>query len=1039
MSLDFGKWSLDNSKLVHFLVAVLVMGGLMSYYLLPKLEDPEIPVAQALVVAVYPGASAHEVELQLADPLEKAIQQTPDVDDVETYCYADMCLINISLLSTVQKEELEQHWDIMRRKIQSAQLPDGVSEVQVMDDFGDIFGMFYAITGDGLSDKELSDYAEYVKRELNLIEGVKRIEIYGQRSECVNVSLRQDKLSHLGVSLVEVIQTLNSQNASVYSGYFDNGDRRVRVMVGDRSSAVEDIENMLIQGHEDDQLRIKDIADVNKEYDEPVRASMTYDKENALGICIASQAGEDVTKLGKAVDARMAELQQTLPAGISFQKVFFQPERVESALNTFLINLLESIVLVIIVLFLFMGWRSSVIVGFSLLIIVMGAFLVLSGLDGTIQRVSLTAFILSMGILVDNAIVIVDGILIDKKRGLPKQEALTNIGKKTAMPLLGATLIAILAFLPIFLSPDDTGIYVRDLFIVMAVALLLSWILALTHVPLMASSMLFGKEEEGASPEESYTSKSYVCLRKVLDSMISHRWVSLTGAVVLVAISAVCFQFLPDSFFPDIEYDQLYMEYKMGEGSNYTRVQSDLDKIQTYLRQRPEVKHITASTGGAPTRYNLVRFIPNPSLAYGELIIDFESPKALVDNLEEIQQEVGEMFPDAYIKFKRYNLMSRAYPIEAQFTGPDPAVLHQLSDSCRAIMERTGAVRLITTNWDPKIPALRVDYNQQNARQLSISRSDIGLSLMAATEGIPVGTYYEGINAQNIYVHCVDKNGEPLSMLEDASVFGMLPNLANITDPDAILQFLSGQKDKSDVLVDLFGTVPLRQVSDSVEVYWEDPIVLRYNGQRQQRVVATPAIGLTAESARQQIDKALQEQLVLPAGYKLAWLGEAADSEDSMKYLFRNYPLAIILMIAILILLFKSYRVPTMLFCCIPLILTGVVPLVYVSGKDFGFVAIIGVLGLVGMVIKNGIVLLDEIFLQQRMGKDPREALIFSTLTRLRPVAMASITTILGMIPLLPDALFGALAVTIIGGLIAGTLTVLLFLPVLYSIFYKIK
>ena len=1048
MNLDFGKWSFDNSKLVSFLIAVLIVGGLVSYYTLPKLEDPELKVRQALVVGVYPGASAHEVELQLVDPLEKSIRQMPDVHAIESQSFADMCLMTIELLSTVPNEELEQHWDILRRKVQGTTLPAGVSAVQIKDDFGDVFGMFYAITGDGLTDMELSDYAEFIKRELILLEGVKRIDIYGKRSECVNVTLRQDRMAHLGVSPLEVIQTLNGQNESVYSGYFENGTNRIRVSVGDRSDAVSDIENLIVQGHENDQLRVKELADVRKEYDEPVRNSMQYDGERALGISISASSGVDVTKLGKAVDKRMSELQASLPVGVEYNKVFFQPERVSSALNTFIINLIESVLLVVIVLIFFMGWRSGLIIGYSLLVIVLGSILVLNGLDGTLQRVSLASFILAMGMLVDNAIVIVDGILVDKKKGYPKQMALTNIGKKTAMPLLGATLIAILAFLPIFMSPDTTGLYVRDLFIVMAVSLLLSWILALTHVPLMASRLLYTrrsiradirKRQTAGEAAEEYNSIAYRRLRGVLDSMLNHRWTCVVVAVILFVISGFCYRYLPQAFFPDMEYDQLYMEYKLPEGHNYKQVQKDLDQIQNYLRQRPEVTHIVASTGGTPSRYNLVRSIASPSLAYGELIIDFTSPKELVKNLNEIQEEVSAMFPDAYVKFKRYNLMYKKYPIEAQFTGPDPAVLHQLADSCRAIMERTGAVRLITSDWDPKVPMLEVEYNQPMARRQGISRKEVGTSLLAATEGIPVGSFYEGIHLEKIYVDCVDKDGKPLSILEDASVFGIIPNVSSLANREAVDEVIAGQKGRSEIISDLFSTVPLRQVSDGIEIKWEDPVVLRYNGQRQQRVQCTSAIGRGTEEARKIVEKALEEQLVLPAGYKLDWIGERAASKASMKYLFNNYPLAIILMIAILIMLFKDYKVPALIFCCIPLILIGVIPAVLVSGKDFGFVAIVGVLGLVGMMIKNGIVLMDEINLQIASGKTPREALIFSSLTRLRPVSMASVTTVLGMIPLLPDAMFGSMAATIMGGLIAGTIIVLLFIPVLYALFYKIK
>lgn len=1055
--MDFGKWAFNNTKLVSFMIAVLIVGGIFSYWSLPKLEDPEIPVSQALVVGVYPGASAHEVELELVDPLEKAIRQMPDVMTVESSCYQDMCLISVSLVKTVPPSELEQHWDILRRKVNGAQLPSGVSNVSVKDDFGDVFGMFYAITGDGLSYKQLSDYAEFVKREVSLIEGVKRVDIYGNRSECIRVTVKQDKMAHMGVSPVEVIQTLNGQSATIYGGYFKNGNLRTRVTVGDRTTKEDEIASLIVQGHESDQIHLSDLADVHREYDEPARNTMTYDGQHALGLCISTAKGVDVTKVGKEVEKRLDSLKERLPIGVECNKVFFQPERVSGALNTFIINLIESVLLVVIVLMIFMGLRSSLIIGYSLIVIVLGSILVLKGLDGTLQRVSLASFILAMGMLVDNAIVIVDGILVDKKKGIPKPIALTSTGKKTAMPLLGATLIAILAFFPIFRSPDTTGLYVRDLFIVMAVSLLLSWILALVHVPILCSRLLYKKgeaeaecvvsgeiavENQAVSEETKaeYQGHSYNILRRWLEFMLNHRITTVACAILLFIGSAFCYKFLPQGFFPDMEYDQLYMEYKLPEGTDYKQVESDLKMIQDYLKKRPEIKHIVASTGGTPARYNLVRCIANPSLAYGELIIDFTSPKDLVDNIDELEQAVKEMCPNAYVKFKRYNLMYKKFLIEAQFIGPDPAVLHQLSDSCRALMERSGAVSSITTDWEPKVPALEVSYNQFNARRIGLSRKEVGTSLLAATDGVPVGSFYDGIHQEKIYLDCVNAQGKPVEMLEDASVFGLTPNLSALFNKENLYKLMSGNIDKGQVVADMLATSPLRQVSNGVKVKWEDPVVMRFNGERAQRVQCSPAKGYSAKSAKAAVEELMEkENFTLPEGYKLQWQGEAAASRDSMKYLFDAYPLAIILMIAILIMLFKDYKVPVLIFCCIPMILVGVIPAVLISGKSFGFVAIVGVLGLVGMMIKNGIVLMDEINLQISLGKAPRQALITSSLSRLRPVAMASVTTILGMIPLLPDAMFGSMAATIMGGLMAGTIIVLLFIPVLYALFYKIK
>lgn len=471
--------------------------------------------------------------------------------------------------------------------------------------------------------------------------------------------------------------------------------------VADKFRAVKEIESMVIQGHEDDQLRLCDIARVEHGYAEPVRNEMSYEGQRALGIAVAAASGSDIVKVGAEVERCLAELQaERFPAGVACHKIFYQPERVKDALGTFLINLIESVVIVVAILMLTMGFRSGMIIGISLVVTVVGSFLILGMADGTMQRVSLAAFILAMGMLVDNAIVIVDGILIDLKLGKPRREAMTAIGRKTAMPLLGATLIAILSFLPIFLSPDTAGVYVRDLFIVLAVSLLLSWVLALVHVPLMADAWL-GQSAAPAGGATLYDSAVYRWLRAALGFGLRHRWSSIAVALVLVGLSVWGYGYMRQGFFPDMVYDQLYMEYKLPEGTNSTRVKADLEEIRRYLKSRPEIRSVAASIGGTPARYNLVRSIATPSLSYGELIIDFESPEALERNIDDIQQTLSDRYPDAYVKLKRYNLMFKKYPIEVQFTGPDPAVLHRLADSARCIMERTPEVCLITTDWEP--------------------------------------------------------------------------------------------------------------------------------------------------------------------------------------------------------------------------------------------------------------------------------------------------------------------------------------------------
>lgn len=1041
--MDISKWAFHNRNLIYFLVAVLLLGGAYSCYQMSKLEDPEIKVKLAMVVTTYPGASAHQVELEVTDVLEKNIRTMGNIDNIESYSYNDLSLIQVELLSTVPNTDVEQCWDMLRRKVNDTRtsLPEGVSTPIVKDDFGNVYGMFYALTGDGLTDRELSDYAELIKREINELEGVDRIELYGRRSECINISLMQDRMANLGVKPAEVLATLNGQNKTTYTGYYDNGDNRIRVTVNDKFKTVEDIGKMLIQGHDNDQLRLRDIAQIEKGYEEPTRNEMFYDRERALGILIAASSGADIVKVGHAVESTLAQIKtDRLPAGVEYHKIFYQPERVGSSLGTFVINLIESVIIVVLILMIAMGFKSGIIIGISLVITVFGSFLFLYSAGGTMQRVSLAAFVLAMGMLVDNAIVIIDGILVDLKAGKNRMEAMTAIGRQTAMPLLGATLIAIIAFLPIYMSPDTAGVYTRDLFIVLAVSLLLSWVLALVHVPLMANRRLHPATDDDVESTDKrvYKGQIYAALRTALRFGLAHRWSFVFTMIGLLLLSVFGYRYMRQGFFPDMVYDQLYMEYKLPEGNNYTRVAHDLEEIETYLKSRKEITHVTTSVGGTPGRYNLVRSVANPSLSYGELIIDFTSPETLVENMDEIQTYLSEAYPDAYVKLKRYNLMFKKYPIEAQFLGPDPAILHQLADSARTIMESTPEVCLITTDWESQIPVLTIEYDQPAARALGLSRNDVSLSLLTATSGIPIGSFYEGIHRNNIYLKCLDEKGQPIEDLGNAQVFSSLPSLNGLLNEEMMVKLKAGTLSKEDLVESVMGSTPLKQISKGVDIRWEDPVVPRYNGQRSQRVQCSPAPGIETEKARLAIAEKI-EQIELPDGYSLIWQGEKIASNKSMKYLFKNFPLAIILMIAILIMLFKDYRKPAIIFCCIPMIFVGVVAVMLITGKVFNFVAIVGTLGLIGMLIKNGIVLMDEITLQINKGIEPITALIDSSQSRLRPVILASLTTILGMIPLLADAMFGSLAAAIMGGLLFSTLITLLFIPILYALFFHIK
>lgn len=462
-------------------------------------------------------------------------------------------------------------------------------------------------------------------------------------------------------------------------------------------------------------------------------------------------------------------------------------------------------------------------------------------------------------------------------------------------------------------------------------------------------------------------------------------------------------------------------------------MEEDLKEIETYLKSNPSVTHVTTSLGGTPARYNLVRSVADPSLRYGELIIDFKSHKDIDNCMQDLQEYMNRSYPDAFIRLKKYNTMYMEFPIEILVSGPDPAVLKRLRDSIQGIMRKEPSAMLVTDNWDDPVINIGVNFNQQSARYAGLYRNDLAMSLLSATDGIPVGNLYDGNVSKNIYLKNTGYDN-----LENISVNTMLPNASVLTDKENIRDvIMSG--DSESLIGGLTAGRTVKEIADSISFVWKDPVAYRYNGQRAIIVQCNNAYGFTAEDTRLALEKQINEKVNFPKGYTMKWLGEYKASTDSNKYLFRSFPIAVIFMFAVLVYLFKDFRKPLIIFLCLPLAYIGIVLGVLVSGKPFSFVAVVGALGLIGMMIKNGVVLLDEVTAQINAGVIPMEALLSASSSRLRPVMMASGTTILGMIPLISDAMFGPMAVAIMGGLLVGTVITLMIIPVFYALFFKIK
>ena len=583
------------------LMAGIILAGIFAFVQMPKLEDPAVAVKQAMVVVPYPGASAHEMELDVALKMEDALRTLPDVKKIKTECHDGTAMFTVEFLLSVPLDELEQRFDLLRRKVNDlrSSLPQGCYDPVVVDDMMDVYGIFYALKGDGYTYPELYKYARMIRRELLAVDGVKRVNIAGNRDEVINIVLSQEQLSRNGLVPVQIMSALNGASQTVNAGNYETDGDRLRISVSGQITDEEDIRDILIQTTDGKQVRLGDLAKVERAYSEPQRNGFFVSGKPALAICLAMEEDAIVPDVGKAVDKRLAEAMRRVPVGMETEKIFFQPDKVDDAINSFMWNLVESVAIVILVLIFSMGFRSGVIIGSGLVLTIALSFPVLLAMGTTLQRISLGAFIVAMGMLVDNAIVIMDGILIDKQRGLGPKTYLYRIGRNTAFPLLGATLIAASTFLCIYLCPGSAGEYAGDLFLVLCVSLLASWVLALIQVPVCAKSWL-PLREKAKKEGEVMNSPVHRFVRRTAGTLIAHRGITLTAAVAVLALCIFGMTKVKNLFFPDFDYKQFVVEYFLPAQSGPDRVRHDLQEMTALLEQNPAVERVAASMGSAP-------------------------------------------------------------------------------------------------------------------------------------------------------------------------------------------------------------------------------------------------------------------------------------------------------------------------------------------------------------------------------------------------------------------------------------------------------
>ena len=1039
------EFFVKNPTIFWSLMVGILIAGVLAFIQMPKLEDPAVSAKQAMVVVVYPGASAHEVELNVAQTVENELKALPDVNKIKTECQNGQAIFTVEFKMTVLNKDLEQHFDLVRRKANdlSMKLPQGCYAPIVIDDMMDVYGIFYAVTGDGFDYNELDRYAKYIKLELSDVKGVKRINIAGNRSEVINITLSKEMISRNGIIPTQIMATLQSVGKPVNAGKYASGTDKVQIRISNPTDDVEEIRNTLISTMNGKQMRLGDIAKIEREYATPQTNGFFVNNRPAIAVCITMEGDAIVPDVGKAVDQRLAETMTKIPAGINVEKIFFQPDKVDEAISSFMVNLVESVAIVILVLIFTMGFRSGVIIGFGLVLTVAVSFPILLMMGTTLQRISLGAFIVAMGMLVDNAIVIMDGILVDKKRGLAPKTYLYRIGQNTALPLLGATIIAASTFLSVYLSPDSAGEYAKDLFLVLCVSLLASWFLALIQVPVCAKSWLPAREKaKGGNNGEVLNSPVHRFVRRAISFLIDHKKSTIATAFVLLGVCIFGMTKVKNLFFPDFDYKQFIVECYFPAQSDPDYVRDQLFDMTERLRQNPKIERVASSMGGAPAYYCLARPMTSGGECYGELMVDCKDYNTVVEQTPAVRELLRKEYPDAYIRIRKYNFsISTSHTVEAEFSGPDPAVLKSLSHQAEEIMRQCEYVDpySVQNNWKPKSKNLTVDFLPQNALSAGITRNDVAQALLAATDGQPVGVLNDGDKTVPINLLVRNDDGSRIDDLDNIPVWSMMN--VRMTDDDA-QTLMAGGMSMDELQDKMYRSVPLSSVARDIKVDWEEQTVRRLNGRRAIEAECDPNPynpDATPAKVMSEIQDKI-ESIPLPDGYKLRWAGEGELQGDAVSNILKYVPLTIFIILVALLLLFNSWKKVLLILICFPFVFCGITPALLGTGQPFTFMAIIGLIGLIGMMCKNAIVLVDEINRRRNEEHEPAyDAVVNATVSRVRPVIMASLTTIVGMIPLVTDPMYGSMAITIMGGLTVGTIITLILLPILYTALFHVK
>ena len=1008
----------DLAVRYRLLCAIVIFGvlggGVYAYRNMVRFEDPEFTIRTAVVVTQYPGATAQEVADEVTEALETAIQEMQEVEKITSTSSIGLSTINVDVKYAFSRRraDLDVVWTKLRNRVRDAspRLPPGARQPVVNDAFGDVFGLYYLITGEGLSPREIVDYAKSLRTDLLTVEGVGKVALLGEQTEMIAVEISRHRAAALGVSIDRIYDDLAQQNAVTPAGDLRVGDQRVAILPSGDIDSVTAIEDVIVSTASPDALvRLGDVATVRREYMTPPWQIVRYQGKPAVALGVANVSGANVAKMGTGIDAKLAATLVDRPIGIEVHEFYHQGKVVDAAVWNFLLNVVAALAIVLVTLLLFMGLRAAVVIGTVLLVTIAATLATMHLMDIPMHRISLGALIIALGMLVDNAIVVTEGILVGTRAGRPKLDVARDIVRRTMWPLFGGTMVGILAFAPIGFAPGSTAEYTADLFWVVLISLLFSWVFAVTAVPLLAD-LLFPEGKAAPGGETGGESAFQQRCKAFIALALRRRWIVLGASAGLFAAAVAAFPYVKDGFFPASTTPQIVIDYWLPEGTDIARTRDDLLGLERRVAALDGVDAVQTLIGGGALRYMLVYNPVAANTAYGQLLVRVEGYERIAALLPQLQAMIDADYPDARAKVWQFRLgPGGGSKIEAEFSGPDPAVLRRLAGEAKAIMAMDGGAVSIQDDWRARVPVIEPLYSEARGRRLGISRTDLANALGTNFSGRNVGVFREG----DTLIPIVAK--APAGERQDAA------SMAGIQIPNRA----SG------------GVTPLIEVVDGFETVWRDGRLKRVDRIWTINAQCDPRPGELPSETLARLQPHI-EAIELPPGYRLKWGGEAGDSAEATANLATTVPLGLLAMVLTVVVLFNALRQPLLIWLVVPLALVGVVLGLLLTDTALEFMALLGLLSLSGLLIKNAIVLVDQMDFEIDSGKPRWDAVIDATASRVRPVALGTLTTVLGVLPLFGDAFFRSMAVVLVFGLGFATLLTLVVVPALYAVCFGV-